>query len=99
MALLGHVETRFYSQSISASSVIRTKTALLALCADEKWDEMAGSMTREGREAAAAVKKLVMSADWWRKLEALVLFLRPLVQLQGNCGSDRCMLTATFEAC
>ena len=30
--LLGHVETRFFSKSIMASSVLRTKDALLSLC-------------------------------------------------------------------
>jgi len=86
-------ETRFASHIIVLTRLMQVKESLQSMVCSSLWNQWRQSQT----ERAQAVKRLVVDDEWWDKVEYLLAFTKPIVDLIRMFDTDKPNLGEVYE--
>ena len=78
-------ETCFASHIIVLTRLMQVKESLQSMVCSSLWNQWRQSQT----ERAQVVKRLVVDDEWWDKVEYLLAFTKPIVDLLRMFDTDR----------
>ena len=86
-------ETRFASHIIVLTRLMQVKESLQSMVCSSLWNQWRQSQT----ERAQAVKRLVVDDEWWDKVEYLLAFTKPIVDLLRMFDIDKPNLGEVYK--
>ena len=86
-------ETRFASHIIVLMRLMQVKESLQSMVCSSLWNQWRQSQTKK----AQAVKRLVVDDEWWDKVEYLLAFTKPIVDLLRMFDIDRPSIGEGYE--
>eukprot|EP00253_Pinus_taeda_P002226 PITA_02226 len=93
LELLKVAETRFASHIIVLTRLMQVKDALQSMVCSSLWNQWRQSQS----DRAQAMKRLVVDDEWWDKVEYLLAFTKPIVDLLRMFDTDMPNLGEVYE--